>query len=79
MGARKLPLGNIASAVDVGKVVSGRRKAQGLTQAELAGLGRVGLRFVGDLERGKETVQLDKVMQVLDLLGLDLIIVERGS
>ena len=45
------------------------RKAAGLTQAELAERAGVGLRFVRELERGKRTVRLDKVQQVLDLLG----------
>ena len=48
------------------------RKAAGLTQPELAGRSGVGLRFVRELERGKPTVRLDKVKQVLDLLGHEL-------
>jgi len=48
------------------------RKAAGLTQPELAERAGVGLRFVRELERGKPTVRLDKVKQVLDLLGHEL-------
>ncbi|MBW8015025.1 MAG: helix-turn-helix transcriptional regulator [Planctomycetes bacterium] len=48
------------------------RKAAGLTQAELARRAGVGLRFVRELEQGKQTVRLDKVNQVLDLLGYEL-------
>lgn len=48
------------------------RKAAGLTQAELAQRAAVGLRFVRELEQGKPTVRLDKVQQVLDLLGHEL-------
>ncbi len=48
------------------------RKAAGLTQADLAERAGVGLRFVRELERGKPTVRLDKVKQVLDLLGHEL-------
>ncbi len=48
------------------------RKAAGLTQAELAERAGVGLRFVRELEQGKPTVRLDKVQQVLDLLGHEL-------
>ncbi len=48
------------------------RKAAGLTQVELAARAGVGLRFVRELEQGKPTVRLDKVKQVLDLLGHEL-------
>lgn len=48
------------------------RKAAGLTQADLAKRARVGLRFVRELERGKPTVRLDKVNQVLALFGREL-------
>ena len=43
-----------------------------LTQVELAERAGVGLRFVRELERGKETVQLDKVNLVLKLFGEEL-------
>lgn len=46
-----------------------RRRAQGLTQVELAERAGVGLRFVRELERGKPTVRRDKVEQVLVLFG----------
>lgn len=41
----------------------------GLTQVDLAERAGVGLRFVRDLEQGKETLRLDKVNQVLRLFG----------
>ncbi|HAH24810.1 MAG TPA: transcriptional regulator [Prolixibacteraceae bacterium] len=46
-----------------------KRKAVKLTQPELAEKAGVGLRFVRDLEQGKETIRLDKVNQVLQLFG----------
>ncbi len=49
--------------------VKERRQALGLTQAELADRAGVGLRFVRDLEQGKESLRLDKVNQVLALFG----------
>ena len=48
------------------------RRAAGLTQAELADRAGVGLRFIRELEQGKPTVRLDKVRQVLNLLGHEL-------
>jgi len=56
-----------------------KRKLDGLTQADLAGYCGVGQRFVGELERGKPTVRLDKTLQVLEGLGLELIITRRGE
>jgi y4mF family transcriptional regulator len=46
-----------------------KRNAVGLTQQELAEKAGVGLRFVRDMEQGKETLRLDKVNQVLKLFG----------
>ena len=77
MSKEVLPIGNITSAKDVGDIAVRFRKMQQLTQADIAGLGNVGVRFISDLENGKGTVQLDKVMHVLDLLGLDVVIVPR--
>ena len=52
--------------------VKEKRNAASLTQPELAAKAGVGLRFVRDLEQGKETMQLDKVNQVLALFGFNL-------
>jgi y4mF family transcriptional regulator len=49
--------------------VKSRRTQLGLTQEQLAERAGVGLRFVRDLEQGKESLQLDKVNQVLLLFG----------
>ena len=49
--------------------VKQRRKQSGLTQEELAYKAGVGLRFVRDLEQGKQTVRLDKVNQILRLFN----------
>jgi len=49
--------------------VKEKRNVAKLTQPELAEKAGVGLRFVRDLEQGKETVRLDKVNQVLQLFG----------
>ncbi|MCY3837597.1 MAG: helix-turn-helix transcriptional regulator [Gammaproteobacteria bacterium] len=54
---------------EIGDIVRATRKATGLRQYELAGAAGVGLRFVVDLEAGKPTAQIGKVLQVLDALG----------
>ena len=45
------------------------RKKAGLTQEEFALRSGLGLRFVRELEQGKETVRLDKVNQALAMFG----------
>jgi y4mF family transcriptional regulator len=49
--------------------IKGKRNAAKLTQPELAEKAGVGLRFVRDLEQGKESVRMDKVNQILQLFG----------
>jgi y4mF family transcriptional regulator len=49
--------------------IKSRRKQLGLTQKDLADRAGVGLRFIRDLEQGKQSLRLDKVNQVLALFG----------
>ena len=49
------------------------RKEHGLTQVDLAMKSGVGLNFVRELEQGKATVRMDKVAQVFDLFGYELV------
>ncbi|MCA1744777.1 MAG: helix-turn-helix transcriptional regulator [Bacteroidales bacterium] len=56
--------------------VKQRRKQLGLTQQDLAERAGVGLRFIRDLEQGKETLRMDKVNEVLALFGHELAPVE---
>jgi y4mF family transcriptional regulator len=52
--------------------VKRKRSLSGLTQPELAEKAGVGLRFIRELEQGKETLRLDKVNQVLNLFGYEM-------
>ena len=54
-----------------------KRKQLNLTQPELAERAGVGLRFVRELEQGKQTVQLDKVNHVLALFGSELGVIRK--
>ncbi len=56
--------------------VKEKRSAAKLTQPELAAKAGVGLRFLRELERGKETLRLDKVNQVLALFGCEVGVVK---
>jgi y4mF family transcriptional regulator len=74
----KIPSGNIDDVKRLGSLLQKQRKQQGLTQVELAALCGVGVRFISDLENGKPTVELAKVLQVIQLLGLELTIQTRA-
>ncbi|MDK6076236.1 helix-turn-helix domain-containing protein [Massilia varians] len=68
----------VTSTVQLGKIARAARKKQGLTQLDVAGLAGKSNRFLIDLERGKETLQIQMVIDVLTLLGLELIIREKS-
>ncbi|MEE1277139.1 MAG: type II toxin-antitoxin system Y4mF family antitoxin [Fibrobacteraceae bacterium] len=67
----------VQNPADLSKTVKGRRKSLKLTQAECASFCGVGLRFFSELENGKQSLHLGKVMQVLKMLGLKMQILEN--
>ena len=73
-----LPNGKIESPHNIGALVRISRKKQGATQAEFASLCGVGVRFISELENGKSTVQVGKLLQVLKCLGLEMTINPRS-
>lgn len=75
------PLGSPPDSLDrsrparhqaLGEGVRARRESLGLRQSELAALAGCSVRFVHTLETGKGTLRLDKVLDVLEVLGFDL-------
>lgn len=82
--AYELPLGNaspqeviVASSTVLGRAIREQRRHLGLKQIDLAGLGGTGNRFIVDLENGKPTVQLQKALDILALLGLEVVVRPR--
>lgn len=57
---------------EIGRLVKGARKALRVTQRDLALTSGTGIRFVIELERGKPTCQLGKVLTVLQTLGISI-------
>ena len=57
---------------NLAKFIKAKRKEFGLTQVDLSQKSGVGLRFVREMEQGKETLRLDKVNQVLVLFGAEM-------
>lgn len=63
----------------VSEFIKQKRKQLKLTQPDLAARAGVGLRFVRELEQGKESVRLDKVNQVLALFGSEIGVVKKSE
>ncbi len=62
----------ISNAADIGRIIKQKRKDDDLTLEEAAAVCGVSYPFLSALENGKETVRLDKLLQVLKGLGIDL-------
>ncbi len=67
------------NAADVGKLILAERKRQKLSQLQLAGLANTGIRFISDVENGKGTVQLQKLLAVISALGLCMFVYSPWS
>ena len=63
---------NITDTKKLGAYIKNVRKEQHLTQADLAIAANVGVRFLVDLENGKETAQIGKVINVCRALGITI-------
>lgn len=62
----------LRNSIEFGTAIREQRRAQGLSQESVALSAGVGLRFVHDLERGKETVELGRALRVAAAVGLRL-------
>ena len=60
------------TAQDMGKLIRATRNSLGVTQKDLALTSGTGLRFIIDLEKGKETCEIGKALTVLQTLGIKL-------
>ena len=70
---------NIKDTEQLGSAVRERRRQLKVTQKELAMTCGSGLRFIVDLEKGKPTCRIGKVIQILQALGLEIIIGAKGD
>lgn len=72
------PYGKIKSVSELGAIMRAFRKGQGNTLAQVSGITNTSMRFLSELERGKETAEIGKALGVLNKMGLDVIIQPRG-
>ena len=61
----------------LGEAIEAERKRRKLTQGQLASLSNTSINFISQIERGKKTAQIGKVIDVLQILGVQLVI-EKG-
>jgi HTH-type transcriptional regulator / antitoxin HipB len=62
----------IRDSKSFGAAVRAYRKRLGATQIQLAAAANTGVRFIGDLENGKPTIQLNKALRVANTLGIKI-------
>lgn len=62
------------TAEQIGRLIRDTRKGLGVTQKNLALTSGTGLRFVIDLEKGKETCEIGKALTILHTLGIRMIL-----
>lgn len=63
---------------ELGSLIREERLRQKLTQTDLVGISGVGITFISQLENGKETAEMGRVIRVLTMLGIDLYAERRG-
>ncbi len=68
----------IIDSKSLGQAIRKRRKELKYTQAFLAEFTGLSVTFISDVERGKPTAEVGKVIQLLHILGLDVLIERRG-
>ena len=71
--------GQIQSVADIGQCVRAKRLELKALQETTAGLAGVGTKFLSQLENGKETTEIGKVLQVLNAMGLEVYIYPRSN
>jgi HTH-type transcriptional regulator / antitoxin HipB len=69
----------VVSVADIGEIIRRERKRQGVTQAVAAGLCGVSVHFLSNLERGKETSEFSRVLQVLNAMNIRVYVAAPGG
>ncbi len=68
----------ITDVASLGKAIRERRKKLGFTQAYLSEVTGLSVTFISDLENGKATIELGKTILLINMLGMDVLLEERG-
>jgi len=69
----------VATTHELGALLRSVRKSAGLVQASVSGLAGQGSRFISDAENGKPTIQAQKLFDLVEWLGLEIVIRKKRS
>lgn len=69
----------ITDAASLGNVIRSRRKELKYTQGFISEITGLSVSFISDLENGKPTAEIGKTIEVINLLGLDILVEARGD
>lgn len=70
---------NIQDSRELGNLIKAARKEQNLTQEEMSAVCGLGVRFIREVEKGKVTCQIGKVLHLVSSLGMRLLIARRNE
>jgi y4mF family transcriptional regulator len=62
----------VTTTNEIGRIIRKKRKSMGMTQAQAAAHGGVGVRFLSEVENGKMRAEIGKVLQVMNKLGIEM-------
>lgn len=69
----------ITDAASLGNAIRSRRKELKYTQGHISEITGLSVSFLSDLENGKPTAEIGKTIEVINLLGLDILVEARGD
>ena len=69
----------ITDTASLGNVIRSRRKELNYTQGYISEITGLSVSFLSDLENGKPTAEIGKTIEVINLLGLDILVEARGD
>lgn len=69
----------ITDAASLGNAIRSRRKELNYTQVYISEITGLSVSFLSDLENGKTTAEIGKTIEVINLLGLDILVEARGD
>lgn len=71
--------GKVSTVKDLGQRIRMKRKKLGFTLKHVAGLSGIGIRYLSELERGKDTIEMGKALSVVNCLGLKLVVQPKSG
>lgn len=75
----EIQYGVIRNTAELGRLVRAHRKSRGIALEKIAGLANLGIRFLSEFERGKETAEIGRVLKALQTLGLEVSVQPRRT